>query len=58
MTSRFDDGKREAARTILREYIRPAIKTFDGDPPDSEFQRGYLRQLKDMARDIEADLNR
>lgn len=29
----------------MRAYILSSIKSFLGDPPDSEFQRGYLAAL-------------
>lgn len=32
----------------IRGYLCRAIATFDGDPPDSGFQRGYLAALQDM----------
>lgn len=35
--------------TTLR-YVKEAIVSFDSDPPDSDWQRGYLQALKD-ARD-------
>ena len=35
--------------TTLR-YIKEAIASFDNDPPDDDFQRGYLKALED-ARD-------
>ena len=28
------------------EYLDRAVASFDGDPPDSDFQRGYLEALK------------
>jgi len=39
---------REAATKEVDEPsfdVDQAIASFDGDPPDSPFQRGYLRQL-------------
>lgn len=39
--------KLEAART----YVGAAIETFAGDPPDSDFQRGYLSALEDVAKE-------
>jgi hypothetical protein len=37
--------------TSLQEalaYVEAAIRSFDGDPPDSDFQRGYLGALEDV----------
>jgi hypothetical protein len=42
-------GPLKQRMTTLR-YVTEAIKSFDNDPPDSDWQKGYLQALKD-ARD-------
>ena len=37
------------------KYLRDAIATFDNDPADSDFQRGYLAALKDVLREVQED---
>ena len=37
---------------IAIAYLQTQIATFDTDPPDDEFQRGYLQALKDMLKDL------
>lgn len=36
----------------VKRYLTSAIKSFDGDPPDSEFTRGYLAALEAMHDDL------
>lgn len=39
----------------LIEYLETAIKSFDNDPPDNPYQKGYLAALEEtlsVARDI------
>ena len=33
----------------LETRLREAIKSFDTDPPESDYQRGYLAALKELA---------
>lgn len=45
------------------EYLNDAIKSFAGDPADSDFQRGYLAALIEMEnyfknRELELDNDR
>lgn len=35
-------------RTTTIRYVKEAIQTFDNDPPDNDFQRGYLQALIDV----------
>ena len=44
VVTHLDDGR--AAR-----YIREAIISYLGDPPDSDFQQGYLAALLDLYRE-------
>lgn len=32
--------------------IKASIATFDADPPDNDFQRGYLGALQDMLEQV------
>ena len=34
------------------EPVEAAIRSFDRDPPDSDFQRGYLAALRDVHESI------
>jgi hypothetical protein len=34
------------------EYLHTALNSFEGDPADSDFQRGYERALSDMRHDL------
>lgn len=34
-----------------RDYMRKALELFVADPPDSDFQRGYLEGLKVFANE-------
>ena len=36
--------------SFIEEQIRNKIASFDDDPPDTNFQRGYLAALKELAR--------
>jgi hypothetical protein len=35
----------------VEEYVRSAVQGFLGDPPDTEFQRGYLASLLVLAEE-------
>ena len=39
---------------VVINILRAMIATFDTDPPDNEFQRGYLQALLDLRREAEA----
>lgn len=43
MPDRTQDGE------DLRAYLQRAIASFDGDPADTDFQRGYLAALKEVS---------
>lgn len=45
----------KTAKDVLK-YVKSAIATFDNDPPDSPFQRGYLAALEETKAVIEAGL--
>jgi len=34
----------------LKNYLRHALDRFDTDPPDTDFQRGYLAAIEEMWR--------
>lgn len=36
---------------LARAYVAEAIASFDGDPADSDFQRGYLAALEVVGRE-------
>ena len=40
------------ADTSAEEYVRSSVHTFLSDPPDSEFQAGFLGALLVIARDV------
>lgn len=40
----------------LSDYIRTACTGFEHDPPDSEFQRGYLAALIETGRAMKINL--
>lgn len=50
----FNSEERERDRQDLRamEVIEDYIKSFEGDPPDTQFQLGYLFGLTDVLRDL------
>ena len=35
-----------------KRYLEAGIASFDGDPPDNDFQRGYLAALETMYADL------
>lgn len=35
-----------------RETIETMVRSFDNDPPDNDFQRGYLAALHVVAEDV------
>lgn len=35
--------------TTLETRLQRAIASFDSDPPDSDYQRGYLAALKELS---------
>lgn len=37
-------------------YLRKMIGQFDKDPPDTDYQRGYLAALQELLRVAEASL--
>lgn len=45
---RYDAGYKSAIDALLSDqiYLEAAIRSFDGDPPDNQFQAGYLDGLK------------
>ena len=34
----------------LKAYLEQALKSFEGHPPDSSFQRGYLAAIIEISR--------
>jgi hypothetical protein len=36
----------------VRAYLNKAIASFDGDPPDTAFQKGYLAALEDARNEM------
>ena len=45
----------EDLRTEPKAYLEYAIASFDNDPADSDFQRGYLAALRDVLRECDFD---
>ena len=41
---------------ISANYIREMIDTFEKNPPNTHFQRGYLAALQELLRVAEANL--
>lgn len=41
---------RSADPDFIVTYLREAIATFDADPADSDYQRGYVAALKETLR--------
>ena len=35
----------------IRGYVRDMLESFGSDPPDDEFQRGYLEALRVMMKE-------
>jgi hypothetical protein len=38
----------------VEDYLQEALEKFDRDPPDTDFQRGYLAALKAIANEATA----
>lgn len=38
----------------VREFVEGAIQSYDWDPADSDFQRGYLAALRDVQQELGA----
>jgi hypothetical protein len=45
------EGAMEASIEIVRAYIDQAIASFEHDPPDSQFQKGFLEALRVVRRE-------
>ncbi len=41
-----------SATAAIKTYLEHAIASFDGDPPDNEFLRGYEDALKSVYEDL------
>jgi hypothetical protein len=44
------NGMRFASIPETDAYLKAALKSFIDDPPDNEFQRGYMSALIEVAR--------
>jgi hypothetical protein len=47
-TARLNRPRPLRYRQVTIDLLNTFIATFDLDPPDSEFQRGYLQALLDL----------
>jgi hypothetical protein len=41
---------KEEHKENLTDYLDEAMSGFEHDPPDSDFQRGYLAALREVAK--------
>lgn len=39
--------------TNMRDYLKSSIRQFDADPPDDDYQRGYLACLVESLKALE-----